>query len=75
MPEDLYPGDYLVELGRAYQGYFAEVPPARLLWVDAVAADFVHRQEHLNRLIECLDVLPLGRQYFDPSTDEDSATD
>ncbi|MEM7252947.1 MAG: deoxynucleoside kinase [Pseudomonadota bacterium] len=59
--------EYLEDLAGAYRDYFEVEVPARLLWVDTVSADFVHRPEHLERLVSCLDDLSPGRQYFDPS--------
>ncbi|MCH9670311.1 MAG: deoxynucleoside kinase [Gammaproteobacteria bacterium] len=65
--EQTIPPDYLLRLADAYQRFFTDAPPTRLLWVDAVAADFVHRHEHLERLVRRLDDLPIGRHYFDPA--------
>jgi len=62
--------DYLRRLSEAYRAFFAQtsnLPFERVLAINTANADFVGREDHFARLVDCLPGLPRGFGYFDPS--------
>ena len=58
--------EYIDEVVRAYEHFFAHYKAADVLVVDTSKSDFVHREEDLEELLEELSQPVQGTQYFLP---------
>ena len=57
---------YINEVNKAYNYFFFHYTQTPLLVIDATSIDFVHREEHLDELIEQIRKMERGVQYYQP---------
>ena len=58
--------EYIDEVVRAYEHFFAHYKAADVMVVDTSKSDFVHREKYLEELLEELSRPVQGTQYFLP---------
>ncbi len=57
---------YVDEVNKAYNYFFVHYSQTPLLVIDTTKIDFVHREEHLEELVEQIDKMDRGVQYYSP---------
>ncbi|ANM29901.1 deoxyadenosine kinase [Acidobacteria bacterium Mor1] len=57
---------YINEVNKAYNYFFFHYTQTPLLVIDTTSIDFVHREEHLDELIEQIRKMERGVQYYQP---------
>ncbi len=58
--------DYINEVNKAYNYFFFHYKETPLLVIDTTAIDFVHREKHLDELVEQIRKMDRGVQYYRP---------
>jgi deoxyadenosine/deoxycytidine kinase len=57
---------YINEVNKAYNYFFFHYTQTPLLVIDTTKIDFVHQKEHLDELVEQIDRMDRGVQYYRP---------
>jgi deoxyadenosine/deoxycytidine kinase len=57
---------YINEVNKAYNYFFFHYAQTPLLVIDTTAIDFVHHEEHLDELVEQIQKMDRGVQYYRP---------
>ena len=57
---------YINEVNKAYNYYFFHYTQTPLLVIDTTAIDFVHDEKHLDELVDQIDKMERGVQYYRP---------